>query len=440
MTPQIALVVGFGVTGQAVTRRLLDDGWTVEVVDDRPSDLARERAAALGVSIVVAPDGETLAVMAGHARLVVPSPGVPVGHPVYAAAERAGVPLVSEIEVAARQATVPIVAVTGTNGKTTVTTMIAAMLVASGRRAVAAGNIGLPLVDAVHDDVDVVVAEVSSFQLQFTDGFHPAVALWLNLAEDHLDWHPDMDHYARAKSRIWEHQVPTDVAVVNADDPAVMRAAAAAPSTVVTFSGAGADADWRVDGGDLVGPGGVLLPVAELPRRLPLDLANALAAAAGATSAGATADACRHVLRTFEGLPHRVQLVRESGGVRFYDDSKATTPASVLAAVEGFDSVVLIAGGRNKGLDLGVLAAATPKLRGVVAIGDAADEVARAFAGRVPVTTASSMDDAVTAARSMAQTGDVVLLSPGCASFDWYRSYGERGDDFVRAVGEQVDR
>lgn len=438
MTPQLALVVGFGVTGQAVARHLAGRGWTVEVVDDQPSARTRAAAADAGIDLVEAPDEETLRVMIDHARLVVPSPGVPARHPIYALSAAAGVPLVSEIELAARQLRAPIVAVTGTNGKTTVTTLIAAMLAQSGRSALAAGNIGLPLIDVVDRDVDIFVVEASSFQLEFTDTFHPAVAVWLNFAEDHLDAHRDMAAYAAAKARIWEHQAPTDVAVVNADDEAVMKAAVRAPSRVVTFSLHDPAATWHLAGDDLAGPGGAVARVPELPRPFPHDIANALAALAAADAAGADLEACRRALLSFEGLPHRVQLVGESGGVRYFDDSKATTPASVLAALSGFESVVLIAGGRNKGLDLGPLRQAGDRLRGVVAIGEAAGEVEAALGDVAPVVTAASMDEAVAAARAQAEPGDAVLLSPGCASFDWYGNYGERGDDFARAVREQI--
>jgi UDP-N-acetylmuramoylalanine--D-glutamate ligase len=326
---------------------------------------------------------------------------------------------------------IPIVAVTGTNGKTTVTTMIAAMLVESGVRAVAGGNIGLPLIEAVQQPVDVVVAEVSSFQLQYTDTFRPDVAVWLNFAEDHLDWHPTLDDYAEAKARIWRNGCR--VAVVNGEDPVVMRYA---PDGAQTFGLSGVE-DWTARGNELVGPGGMVLgSIGDLPRALPHDVANGLAASAASIGAGASADACRTVLRTFQGLPHRVQLVSDAGGVRWYDDSKATTPASVVAALRGFDSVVLIAGGRNKGLDMGALTEGADRIRRVVAIGDAADEVAKAFKGVRPVETASSMREAVALARAAAQPGDAVLLSPGCASFDWYTNYAERGDDFARIVRE----
>lgn len=417
-----ALVVGMGVTGQAVSRHLRGEGWQVTGYDDSP-----DRS-----------DTDDLDAAVAGAELVVVSPGVPAGHRVFDVADRHGRSVLSEIELASRLATAPIVAVTGTNGKTTVTTMTAAMLHEAGLVAVAAGNIGLPLIDAAAQKVDVLVVEVSSFQLQHTDSFRPRVAVWLNFSSDHLDWHPSLEHYAAAKARVWANQTADDAAVVNADDPVVMAHAASAPSRLVTFGQAG---EWRVKDGNLTAPDGeVVIPAAAMPRALPHDLANALAATAAATAAGASLDSCRSVLASFTGLPHRVQFVSDAGGVRWYDDSKATTPASVVAALTGFESVVLIAGGRNKGIDLSPLRDEASRVRAVVAIGDAADEIAAVFAGVRPVVAAHSMAEAVERAADLAEPGDAVLLSPGCASFDWYRNYGERGDDFARLVRERVDQ
>ncbi|HEX2063190.1 MAG TPA: UDP-N-acetylmuramoyl-L-alanine--D-glutamate ligase [Acidimicrobiales bacterium] len=426
-----AVVVGLGVTGRAVTALLASSGWRVVVVEDAPGPATAAEAQRLGARLGTVDD------VAG-ADLVVPSPGVRPSHPVHAAAAGAGAPVLSEIELASRLADgtgKALVAVTGTNGKTTVTTLVADMLVESGRAAVPAGNIGLPLVEAVQGDADVVVAEVSSFQLQYTDCFRPDVAVWLNLAEDHLDWHPDAGHYAEAKARIWANQGDADLAVVNAEDEAVVKAAVSAPGRVVTFGLS--RGDYCVAEGELRGPDGTpIATVAELPRAHPHDLSNALAATATAVAAGADLASCRSVLTAFEGLPHRLQLVGESGGVRYYDDSKATTPASVLCALRAFPSAVLVAGGRNKGLDLGPLRQAAGRLRHVVAIGEAAAEIAAVFAGVAPVTEAGSMVEAVAAASAAARPGDAVVLSPGCSSFDWYRSYAERGDAFAAAVGQ----
>ncbi|HEX3426580.1 MAG TPA: UDP-N-acetylmuramoyl-L-alanine--D-glutamate ligase [Acidimicrobiales bacterium] len=444
------LVVGFRVTGRSVAAFLRQRGDAVLIVDDDPTDERRRQAASLG-AVFVDPGEDTLAQAVSQSRLVVPSPGIPPGHPVYRLATQAAVPVHSELELgwerlAERPSPRPaLVAVTGTNGKTTVTSLVAAMLVASGQTAVAAGNIGLPFIDAVALDADVLVTEVSSFQLQFTDQFHPSVSCWLNLAEDHLDWHPSMAHYAAAKARIWARQGAGDVAVLNACDPQVMAAAAdtghglSPEVTEVTFGDATGADFFLDDEGMLRGPGGLeLVAAAELHRSLPLDVDNALAASATALAAGASVEGCRSALRQFQGLPHRVELVAGAQGVRWYDDSKATTPASVLAAVAGFPSVVLIAGGRNKGLDLTVLRAAVPRVHAVIAIGEAAADIRAAFEGRAPVFDAASMAEAVSAAAAAARPGDAVLLSPGCASFDWYRSYAERGEEFTALVTQAV--
>lgn len=445
MTGPVA-VIGYGVTGRAVASWLVGRGDEVIVLDDRP-DAGRDGSSGAGlvkVEPVPADDASLADRLAGVTRIV-PSPGVPVGHPVYRVAERLGVPVVSEIELASevcRQSGRPrLVAITGTNGKTTVTTLVAAMLAEAGLDSVAAGNIGLPLIEAVQGPAEVVVAEVSSFQLQFTSSFRPSVGCWLNLAPDHLDWHPDMDHYAAAKARVWAAQGPGDTAVFNADDPAVTARVAAVPAGVAKLSySTRGPADFSVSGSSLAGPGGPFMAIDELPRSLPHDVSNSLAAAAVAMAAGAPAEACRGALMATGPLPHRVALVGSGGGVSWYDDSKATTPASVLAAVAGFGSVVLIAGGRNKGLDLSVLAGAVPPVRAAVGIGDAAAEVVAALGHLVPTTTATTMADAVEQAAAAARPGDAVLLSPGCASFDWYRSYAARGDDFAAVVRQRLER
>jgi UDP-N-acetylmuramoylalanine--D-glutamate ligase len=428
------LVYGLGVSGLATAARLLSEGTDVVVADDDTGERPRRGAAGLGIDLVCAPDGPALAALARTVDEIVVSPGVPAGHLVFSL--DASAPVIGEVELAWRRSTCPIVAITGTNGKTTVTTLVQSMLEASGRNAVAAGNIGLPLLDAVGGDAEVVVAEVSSFQLALTTTFRPAVGAWLNFSADHLDWHPTVDDYLGAKARLWANSGPGDVAVVNIEDPVVLAASEvprARGATVGTFGMSGGDCTVRA--GALVGPDGSdVARVDELARTMPHDVVDALCALATASAAGASPEGCRRALLAFRGLPHRVELVGEASGVRFYDDSKATTPGAVLAAVQGCAPAVLIAGGRNKGLDLSVLGTVASRLRGVVAIGEATEEVVAAFAGSVPVTRAPSMAGAVEAATAMAQPGDSVVLSPACASFDWYGSYAERGDDFARCV------
>ncbi|HUP86123.1 MAG TPA: UDP-N-acetylmuramoyl-L-alanine--D-glutamate ligase [Acidimicrobiales bacterium] len=432
-----ALVLGLAITNDAVVRQVQARGGKVTVLDDAPSDASRERALGLGLELHRT-DEVDVATMLAAVDVVLPTPGMRISHPVLVSAAAAGVPVWSEFELAAEWDARPIVAVTGTNGKTTVTTLITSMLAASGRVVVDAGNNDLPLVDALdRRDVELFVVEASSFRLQFTERFRPVVGVWLNLSPDHLDWHPTMDHYAEAKFRIWANQRADDVAIANAEDDEVMQWAAKAPGRVVTYGLS--VGDYRLSEGALKTPGGaVIVQVDDLAQQLPHELSNFLAAGAASLEAGASMDAVRSVLVDFRGLPHRVELVVDAGGVRWYDDSKATTPASVLAAVSGFDSAVLIAGGRNKGLDLGVLRPLSSRLRAVVAIGESGPMVASVFEGACPVVSAASMDEAVARAASLAQPGDAVVLSPGCASYDWYSNYNERGDDFVRAVRDLV--
>jgi UDP-N-acetylmuramoylalanine--D-glutamate ligase len=437
VVPERALVLGLGVTGRALARALVAHGATVTATDDGPGGAGPEAAAEVGATWCDPPADPAgwQALVDAHDG-VLPSPGVPERHPVFAAARAAGVAVRSELDLAAAWDARPQVMITGTNGKTTVTTLVTEMLEASGLRAMAAGNVEIPLVEAIDDPtVDVFVVEVSSFRLTFATAHRPVAACWLNFAPDHLDVHLDLTGYEQAKARVWANHEASGIAIANAEDPVVARWAPAGERTQ-TF-GLGPDADWHVEHGWLVGPDGLrLLATDELTRSLPHDLTNALAASATALAAGASPDGIRTALRAFHSLPHRVELVGEAGGVRWYDDSKATAPHATVAAVSGFASAVLIAGGRNKGLDLGALAALAPQLRAVVAIGDAADEVTAAFGGQVPTTVATSMDAAVAQAAEAAEPGDVVVLSPACASFDWYRSYAERGDDFQRAVHE----
>jgi UDP-N-acetylmuramoylalanine--D-glutamate ligase len=413
------VVLGLGITGEAVVRFGRSRGDRVTVVEDSPGGPGYvERvtgAAALGATILEAPTRDVVAELVGTADLFVPSPGASPRHPMVAAARTAGVTIRAEIDLAAEQIGDKIlVGVTGTNGKTTVTSLIADMVTASGPNALAAGNIGRPLLDAVYGPTitEVLVAEVSSFQLAFTtEAFRPRVAVLLNLAEDHLDWHGSFTEYAAAKAKIFEHQSAGDALVFNADDEHVVPLVEHAPGRRIPFS-------------------------AMSPRQANIAAAEAAAREVGATDAGIEA-----ALRDFTGLPHRMQLVGDHGGVGYYDDSKATNPHATLAAVEGAAGpVVLIAGGRNKGLDLSVLRVLAPRLRGVVAIGESGAEVAGVFAGLTPVVEAADMRVAVTRAAEQAEPGDAVILSPACASFDWYDSYGARGDDFAREVDRLLAR
>ena len=431
-------VYGLGVTGAAVAGALRSHGLEVVACDDSTDAATTDRAAAAGVELHH-PDLDGLPALIDAVDAVIPAPGLPESHPVFAAAARFHRPVLSEFDLAAAWDDRPLLAITGTNGKTTVTTLVTAMLRASGLVTRDVGNTDVPLVAALDDPADqLFVVEASSFRLGHSRHVRPAVGTWLNLAPDHLDVHASLERYEAAKARIWGEQLPTDVAVANVDDPVVMRHAVG-PGRVVTFGMIGAD--YRVEGDRLMGPDGESFgEIGSLFRSLPHDLTNALAAAATARAGGASVEGITAALAAFEGLAHRVMRVGSIDGVAYYDDSKATTPHAVASAVSGFASVVLIAGGRNKGIDLSVLGALAPPVRAVIGIGEAADEVVAAFDGvnGVNGVAVHSMSDAIDAARRLADPGDVVVLSPGCASFDWYRNYHERGEDFSRLVRERM--
>lgn len=433
MLPPRLLIVGMAVTGTAMARSLVRRGYEVVVVDDHPSDDGLRTAESLGVEVVVAPDGPRVDTLVRRAGALLPSPGIPDRHPVFEAARAADVPVMSEFDLAAEWDDRPLVAVTGTDGKTTVTTMVTEMFEQSGLRAETVGNTETPLVSAIDDPlIDVFVVEASSFRLGHTRHFTPLVATWLNFSPDHLDVHASLSDYERAKARVWAELDGHGTAVANLDDPVVMRNVVESNRTITFGHTSG---DYHVTDSTLLAPGGeVLAGVDELWRTFPHDLTNGLAAAATALAGGATLDGVRRGLRSFRGLAHRVELVGEWDGIRWYDDSKATAPHATLAAVAGFESVVLLAGGRNKGLDLTEMAGAR-QIRAVVAMGEAAGEVEAAFSGIRPVRRAeSSMDEAVRLAAEMVEPGDTVILSPGCASFDWFGSYAERGQVFSAAV------
>ncbi len=443
------VVVGMGVTGCAVAAALAARGHEVIVADDRPSEAAGRIArtdAAFG-EIHDSTDAALLRNLLSGAAAVVPAPGVPPRHLSYTLAAAAGVPVVSELDLAAQWDSRPLAAITGTNGKTTVTVLTERMLNRSGIAAVSAGNTDIALVDAIDRDVAAFVVEASSFRLHRARRFAPAVAAWLNLAPDHLDWHADLHDYAASKARIWAAQGPDDVAVVPFGDTDIEPWTSGIRSRRVAFAAPQqleAPCDVRYERGVLVAHGDSIVAAAEMPRRRPHDLSNAAAAAAVALEMGASVEAVATELRSFDGLPHRLAFAGHIGDVGFYNDSKATAPHATVAALRGFSDAVLIAGGRNKGLDLGELAAIAAHVHGVVAIGEAAGEVVDCFSqpacGRIELARADSMPEAVEAAHRMALPGRDVVLSPGCASFDWYSSYGERGEHFATTVADLAER
>ncbi|MGB5809179.1 MAG: UDP-N-acetylmuramoyl-L-alanine--D-glutamate ligase [Polyangiales bacterium] len=435
------VVVGLGETGLSVVRFLHAQGARVRVNDRRQADTlgnAAVEAEALGAALF----------LGGHpdeafdgAEVIVVSPGVP---PLGAIdrAEAAGALVVSEVELAARFIAAPIVAVTGTNGKSTVTTMLGRMCERLGVPLFVGGNLGRPMVEAIGTDAasarGLVLVELSSFQLERVSTFRAHVAVLLNVTADHLDRYPSFDAYAAAKSHIFDRQGPDDFAILPAYEPK-LRELVHGEGAVLQFGGN--DGDVRVDAGSLVdAESGLRIPITELRVRGSHNASNACAAALAARLLGVGTEGIGEVLRDFAGLPHRMQHVRTTGGVDYVDDSKATNVGAAVASIEGLDErpgrVVLIAGGVDKG---GGYEALRDRMdaqgRGVVLIGDAAPLIERAFEGSpLVMRRAGSMEAAVGEAAALAEPGDTVLLAPACSSFDMFRSYTERGDVFQRAV------
>jgi UDP-N-acetylmuramoylalanine--D-glutamate ligase len=436
---QHVVVVGAARSGIAAAVLLRERHARVTLADSRttPFDGADDLRAR-GVAIELGPHRDALF---ADADLVVLSPGVPPAQPAFAAARRRGVPIIGEIELASRWLTGRIVAITGTKGKSTTTTLTARMLQAGGVRVTAGGNLGTALSAQVSESTpdSVHVVEVSSFQLETTDQFHPWIAVLVNLSPDHLDRHASFDEYAAAKARIFANQTTADWAVINADDPASLELARTARARRFDFALDAPIADGvTVDAGEIVerrrgAAARPLLPVSAV--RLPGRhlLSDVLAASAVACLAGVPTAAMHRAVETFEGLEHALQRVAEIDGIRFIDDSKATNVVSARRAIESVGAgVVPIVGGRYKGGDFRDLRDAVRQhARGIVAIGEAAELVEQALGDLVPVARAGSMHDAVRRAFDLAPSGGAVLLAPACSSFDMFTDYAARGRAFA---------
>ena len=434
-------VFGLAVAGRAVATSLRERGIEVVVGDDNLTREHQSFAQSIGAQVVdIARDGELQRVMSSVSVLS-PAPGVPENHGVIQGARENGVSIQSEIEIAYRMEQLrsggsrPMVAITGTDGKTTTTLMANAMLRAAGLRAEAVGNTEVPLIESLATDAQAFAIECSSFRLEHTEQFRVPASAWLNIAPDHLDWHSSFQKYFDAKAKMWANCLPNDVVVAPIDDVNIYAVARASAARVVTFGALGGD--YRVIENEMCGPLGPIMSISRMKRSLPHDVTNALAAAAVCIESGlANAEHVAHALEHFENAPHRIQFVAEIGGVRWFNDSKATSPHAASVALRAFDSIVLIAGGKNKGLDLSQMASEPHRMRAVVAIGASADDIARAFSGVCTVVKAENMNSAVLQANELSRNGDVVVLSPGCTSYDWYSNYGERGEDFMNCVRE----
>lgn len=422
------LIYGAARSGAAAAALAKTQGHAVTVYDEN-SDRGLSGA---GFETVV---GRFRAGVLEGVDLVVASPGFPESSLPIQAAIAASIPVVSELEFASRSIVVPYVAVTGTNGKTTVTTLVADMLETSGLRATAAGNVGTPLSSIVSQEWDALSIEASSFQLRFIESFRPAVAVVLNLAPDHLDWHATLADYAAAKARIFENMDDSGLVVFDVDDPGAAELVAGATSPLCPVSGTRVPSGGAGFAAGAIRVGDHEFPTSTTARVHRVDLA---AAATAALHIGAEPSAVRAVVAGFESGVHRREVVAVHDGVTWVNDSKATNPHAAVDAAASYASVVLIAGGRNKGLDLSALGT-VDTVRAAVLIGEAAQEL-EAIMSSVDVVRAADMSDAVTKAAALARPGDTVLLAPGCASFDMFDDYTQRGDMFRSTVQEYLER
>jgi UDP-N-acetylmuramoylalanine--D-glutamate ligase len=432
------VVVGLGTSGVAAARLCLRRGARVVANDRKPTDALSVDARALAQLGARVVGGGHAGIGIEQADVIVLSPGVPPLAEVAAAKAR-GAAVWGEIELAVREMTfpAPVVAVGGTNGKSTTTTLVAELLAAGGLHAFVGGNLGEPLANHADETFDVIVLEVSSFQMEHVDRFRPHMSALLNVTADHLDRYDGIEAYATAKGNAFVRQMENDWAVVPSGDAMCMRQAKRGRARIVTF-GAGGILD-ATDDAVVDRTTGERFERPEMALTGGHNVLNVAAAIACVRPFGVATETIRRVLSEFRGLPHRTALVAEFRGVRFYDDSKGTNVGAAVTALEGLREAraVLIAGGRDKGGSYAPLVAALArKGRAVVLIGEAAETIALAIGDSVPVRRAASMDEAVRVGASLARAGDAVLLSPACSSFDMFRDYKHRGDEFARISRE----
>ncbi|MGB5179672.1 MAG: UDP-N-acetylmuramoyl-L-alanine--D-glutamate ligase [Gammaproteobacteria bacterium] len=436
------LVVGLGETGLSVARFLSRQGVPVAIVDSREQPPGLERLRTELPADVALFLGAFSAEAFEHAQQIVISPGVSMQEAEIAAAVARQVPVIGDIELFARTVTAPVIAVTGSNGKSTVVTLLGAMARRAGLDVRVGGNIGTPALDLIRDEEpDLYVLELSSFQLETVHSLRPQAAVVLNISADHMDRYDDLQAYAAAKQSIFRQAA---LQVFNLDDPLVGSLVnQACPHTGFTSRqpGAGDFGLVEIDGAKWLAQGeSRIMPASAICMTGQHNLMNALAALALGDAAGLPLDKMVETLAEFQGLPHRTQYVAEQGRVRWYNDSKGTNVGATLAAIEGFDEMlVLIAGGDGKGADFTPLADALQrKGRGAVLIGRDATLLEAVLRGVVPLRHADDMPQAVRLAAEMSRPGDCVLLSPACASTDMYRNFEERGDLYMQAVREYL--
>ena len=435
------LIIGLKRTGVSVARFIAQCGGQVRITDRQSKSQLKDDLAQIvdiAPEVCVGTEDETL--LSGI-DLVVPSPGVPRTAPLLVKARQRGIPVWSEIELASRFLSAPVLAVTGTNGKSTTTTLIGECLREQGQRVFVGGNLGTPLLDAVNGDYEVVVAEVSSFQLEWVEQFRPRIGIWLNLTEDHLDRHGTLTAYGEAKRALFLRQEPTDWAIVNREDPEVQRFTQGLPGQLFSFG-------WEpISHGIWVDLASKILVVSRAGQETYISLAglrlygrhnleNVMAAVGAAILWGIPVDVIERVLARFTGLRHRLELVATKQGVAYFDDSKGTNVGAVVQSLGSFDGpIILLAGGVDKGGDYSPLRhLVQTKVRKLILFGTAREIIASALGNATETLVVDTLADAVRAAAANACVGDTVLLSPACASFDQFRNYAHRGEVFRAAV------
>lgn len=425
------VVVGLGTSGRAAIDLLSRRGANVIGTDRAPAEKLAKGLHKVGCRLVL---GGHEGVPFETADLIVVSPGVP-DFPALGAAARAGVEVIGETELASRFIDAPLVAVGGTNGKSTATTLLGHLLEGADQRVFVGGNLGEPACEAVDQEVDTVVFEVSSFQMERLNTFRPKVGILLNVSEDHLDRYESFEAYVHAKGNCFVRQTPDDFAIVYSESDACRRQVARGKGKCLTFGPGG---DYDLDGLHVVEEAtGARFDLSESDLHGRHNHLNAAAAICAARVLGLSASSIQEGLRRFRALPHRMGLSGKHKGVTFYDDSKATNVGAAVTALRGLTEKkgVLIAGGRDKmGSFDSLVAALKEKGRGAVLLGEAADRLAQAIGSAVPIQRANSLEGAVIRAFRMARPGDAVLLSPACSSLDMFKNYSERGDRFTEAV------
>ena len=444
-TPAYHLVIGLGASGLAMARYLHAQGKNVIATDiDATKDEAVDTLDRLGIETQIGyHDQKTF----DNAQVMVPSPGIPLPSKYIAAALIKGVPLSCELDIFSQANTRPVIAITGTNGKTTTTTLIGQLLAACGKKPFVGGNIGTPLLEQLMSDTpcDIIVAEISSFQLDLSTSFKPDVALLLNISEDHLDRYPLFSDYEDSKWRLFENQTETDTAIINAAISGFDERLKTINSKKLAFSSSTAmtaKTAAQIDESRIrirTGNSKIAIDTNICPALLGThNHENIASAVLACLSVGTDIQNIKTGLKNYRHLPHRVEYVADINGISFYNDSKATNTDAVIRALACFDRpVTLILGGREKGTDFSQLVHAIKKqVKTIMAIGEAKAHIKQTFKGLCPVIEARDMADAVNRAFEEAGPGEVILLSPACASFDIYKSYNHRGDDFKSLVAQ----